>query len=112
MKCTHTKSLIDDPAAPWTFTHVYTKLTLDYIYTPEKTIPGSSTCRVINPELEEANREYILSGSQPEAPYSFLGSWKELSDHYPVFMQFDPPTEPSGNPDNKQKSLNVLKIWP
>ena len=121
-------SLDGDPAAPWTFTRLLTKLTLDYIYTPEladkakqeNNIPGSSmyTCsRVISPESEKVENPveaytYLFPDSPQKMPYgnySFISSWKELSDHYPVFMEFNAPTKPAGTPEARRETT---RAWP
>lgn len=115
-QCTHGKSLAD-PAAPWTFTRIPTRLTLDYIFTPggvvgKSNVPGKANCKVIHPELEKDGPNDLIDDAVPKIPYSFFGSWDQLSDHYPVFMEFEPPTVPGGNAANKRAFLNVIQEWP
>ena len=116
-RCLHSNWLVYDHVFSWTFTRIASKKTLDYIFTPKlanvgDNTPGSLRCRVIHPELEKVNDEYIIKNANPLTPYRFIGSWKELSDHYPVFMQFEPPSDPVGTVDEKREKLGVVQTWP
>ncbi len=116
-ECIHSDRVPFDPVLSWTFTRIASKKTLDYIFTPELAImgdntPGSFRCRVIHPELEKDNREFIIENANSLTPYRFIGTWEELSDHYPVFMQFKPPRDPGGTVDEKRKNLGVKRMWP
>lgn len=111
-KCTHTRYL---GAAPWTFTRVLSKRTLDYIFKATalaSDVPGDLNCKVIHPELESVGGSHLINDHSSNQAYSFIGSWKELSDHYPVFMKFDHPTEPAGNEAAKRIALGVNQLWP
>ena len=117
-RCTHSRDL-NDLAQPWTFTRLPSKLTLDYIFTPDpgavgSHVPGQAGCKVIHPELE-TNGGILLIPDDPQKRvlYSFIGSWDEISDHYPVFMQFEPLVEPLGATDEaRRKRAGAEQIWP
>ena len=115
--CRHSNCLQSDLFWSWTFTRIPSKQTLDYIFTPQlpaknDKIPGSFDCKVIHPELEKDNNEFIVKNVDSLTYYSFISSWNELSDHYPVFMQFGPLRVPGGNVHNKRKELGVVQEWP
>ncbi len=116
-RCLNSNWLSYNSGFSWTFTRIASKKTLDYIFTPELAIvgdntPGSLRCRVIHPELEKDKDDFIIKDANFWTPYRFIGSWKELSDHYPVFMQFEPPSDPGGTVAEKREKLGVKQTWP
>ena len=115
--CKHRKSL--SPPSPWTFTRIPSKKTLDYIFSPESArsnthVPGFQYCDVIHPELWVENKQLLIPDKiltfQPS--YSFISDWMEVSDHFPVFMKFEAPRNPTGDLKSKRFTLGVVQVWP
>lgn len=95
---------------------IHSRYQQDYIFKADAAIPniipGDTNCHVIHPELEkDVNGIHLIANNPSNKEYSFIGSWKELSDHYPVFMEFDAPAEPTGDENAKRTKLKVEKTW-
>jgi hypothetical protein len=68
---------------------VDSKKVLDYIWNVENEYPGVPGCKVLNPELMKIDQppKYLIE-SDDNKVMKYFGRWKEISDHYPVFMTF------------------------
>ena len=60
----------------------------DYIWDVNNPAPGVTGCKVLNPELMKIDGTNYLIENTKGLMKSF-GRWKEISDHYPVFMYFE-----------------------
>eukprot|EP00118_Oscarella_pearsei_P028712 m.2746 g.2746 ORF g.2746 m.2746 type:complete len:938 (+) comp8876_c0_seq1:87-2900(+) len=89
-----------DVAIPgWDFTMAVSKHVRDYVWPAidvnlqvptGKDVPGTSTCAVLNPELaKKAGGTYVLADEVPQSRMRAFTTWREISDHYPVFIEFD-----------------------
>lgn len=67
---------------------VFSKHVRDYIWDIEQTFPGVKNCKVINIELMKINGTYMIPEKNHQTGMKSFSSWKEISDHYPIFMQF------------------------
>jgi endonuclease/exonuclease/phosphatase family metal-dependent hydrolase len=85
--CTHNVSI--NRNSHWSFTAVDSKKVLDYIWNVENEYPGVPGCKVLNPELMKIDQppKYLIE-SDDNKVMKYFGRWKEISDHYPVFMTF------------------------
>ena len=66
---------------------VFSKHIRDYIWDITQGFPGVENCKVLNPELMKVDGTYMIPEANPIGMKSF-SSWKEISNHYPIFMQF------------------------
>ena len=75
----------------WHFTMPNSKNSRDYIWRVGNKNPGQTGCRVINPELHKRGSTYTFPDTTTRM--KAFSSWKEVSDHYPVYARFFDPTK-------------------